>query len=81
MSTIQYQIASEVFTADSVLIGKYYLYDRQPVTFNEFPEHLRHALIAIEDERFYEHSGVDYKSLIRVALKNGTNGGQCIRRR
>ncbi|SNR76501.1 penicillin-binding protein 1A [Maribacter sedimenticola] len=84
LSTIQYQIASEVFTADSVLIGKYYLYDRQPVTFNEFPEHLRHALIAIEDERFYEHSGVDYKSLIRVAFKtvlmgdNASGGGSTI---
>ncbi len=69
LSNFQYQIASEVFTADSVLIGKYYLYDRQPVAFSEFPEHLKQALIAIEDERFYDHSGIDFKSLVRVGFK------------
>lgn len=69
LSNFQYQIASEVFTADSVLIGKYYLNDRQPIPFDEFPEHLLQALISIEDERFYEHSGVDYPSLFRVGLK------------
>ncbi len=69
LSNFQYQRASEVYSSDSVLIGKYFLYDRQPVTYNEFPEHLKEALIAIEDERFYDHSGIDYKSLLRVALK------------
>ncbi len=69
ISEFQYQRASEIYTADSVLIGKYFLYDRQPISYNELPEHLVHALVAIEDERFYEHSGVDYKSLLRVAFK------------
>ncbi|RRQ47573.1 penicillin-binding protein [Maribacter algicola] len=69
LSNFQYQVASEVFTADSVLIGKYYLNDRQPITFKDFPEHLIQALISIEDQRFYEHSGVDYPSLFRVGLK------------
>ena len=69
LSDFQYQRASEVYTSDSVLIGKYYLYDRQPITFDKFPKHLLEALVAIEDERFYEHSGIDYPSLARVALK------------
>ncbi len=69
LSNFQYQRASEVYTADSVLIGKYYLYDRQPITYEEFPKHLLNALVAIEDQRYYEHSGIDYPSLFRVALK------------
>ncbi|TLP73997.1 transglycosylase domain-containing protein [Maribacter sp. ACAM166] len=84
LSNFQYQIASEVFTADSVLIGKYYLYDRQPVTYADFPEHLKQALISIEDERFYDHSGIDFKSLLRVGFKtllmgdNSSGGGSTI---
>ncbi|MGB3151977.1 MAG: transglycosylase domain-containing protein, partial [Maribacter sp.] len=69
LSDFKYQVASEVFTADSVLIGKYYLSDRQPIAFEEFPEHLLHALVSIEDERFYDHSGIDFTSLFRVGLK------------
>ncbi len=69
LSEFEYQRASEVYSSDSVLIGKYYLFDRQPVTYEDFPEHLVNALVAIEDERFYEHSGVDYPSLIRVGIK------------
>lgn len=69
LSDFDYQRASEVYTADSVLIGKYYLFDRQPVTHDDFPEHLLNALVSIEDERFFEHSGVDYPSLLRVAFK------------
>lgn len=76
LSNFQYQVASEVFTSDSVLIGKYYLNDRQPITFEQFPEHLLQALISIEDERFYEHSGVDYPSLFRVGLKTVLMGDE-----
>ncbi len=69
LSDFQYQRASEVYTIDSVLIGKFYLYDRQPISFEGIPQHLLDALVAIEDERFYEHSGIDYQSLGRVAIK------------
>ena len=64
-----YQRASEVYSADSVLIGKYYLFDRQPIAYEAFPKHLLDALISIEDERFYKHSGIDYASLLRVGFK------------
>ncbi len=69
LSNFKYQRASEVYTADSVLIGKYYLFDRQPITYEDLPQHLLDALVAIEDERFFQHRGVDYRSLFRVALK------------
>ncbi|MGB5370786.1 MAG: biosynthetic peptidoglycan transglycosylase, partial [Flavobacteriaceae bacterium] len=69
LSNFRYQRASEVYTADSVLIGKYYLFDRQPIGYSALPQPLIEALIAIEDERFYRHSGIDYQSLVRVAFK------------
>ncbi len=69
LSNFEYQRASEVYTADSVLIGKFYLFDRQPISYENIPRQLIDALVAIEDERFYEHSGVDYPSLFRVAFK------------
>ncbi len=69
LSGYKYQKATEVFSADSILIGKYYLHDRQPITYEAFPEHLIQALVSIEDERFFDHSGIDYKSLFRVAVK------------
>lgn len=80
LSNFRYQKASEVYTADSVLIGKYYLFDRQPIPYEAFPKHLVDALIAIEDKRFHEHSGVDYKSLFRVffrtlLLQDRSSGG------
>ena len=80
LSEYKHPQASEIFTADSVLIGKYYLTDRQPITYNNISKQLINALIAVEDERFYEHSGIDYKSLLRVALKtvllqNKASGG------
>ena len=70
LSNVQYQQATEVYSADSVLIGKYFLFDRQPIAFEEIPESLIQALIAIEDERFYDHSGIDLTSLFRVGIKS-----------
>ncbi len=69
LSDLNYQKATEVYSADSVLIGKYYLFDRQPVTYEQLPAHLVNALVSIEDERFYQHKGIDYPSLLRVAIK------------
>ncbi|MCJ7467009.1 MAG: transglycosylase domain-containing protein [Maribacter sp.] len=69
LSDFKYQRASEVYSADSVLIGKYYVFDRQPIPFEKIPKQLLDALVAIEDERFYDHSGIDYPSLFRVGVK------------
>lgn len=57
-------VSSEVYTADSVLIGKYYKENRTPVNFNEIDSNVINALVATEDVRFYKHSGVDLYSLI-----------------
>lgn len=62
--------ATQVISSDGDLIGKYYIFDRQPVTFKQIPEHLIHALVATEDARFYEHNGIDSRSLLRVFFKS-----------
>ena len=64
----QYE-ASEIYDVNEKLIGKFYLRDRQPVQYSELPDFLVQALIATEDERFYEHTGIDTQSLFRVFFK------------
>jgi penicillin-binding protein 1A len=67
---IHHPVASEVYSADSVLLGRYYLQDRTPVEADDIPQNLKQALVATEDLRFYEHRGVDAKSLFRVLVKS-----------
>ena len=69
LRSINNQIATEVYSADSVLLGRYYLQERSPVRADQIPEGLKEALISTEDARFYQHTGVDFRSLMRVAVK------------
>lgn len=62
--------ATQVLAANGKLIGKFYIFDRQPIDFDQFPQHLIEALIATEDARFYEHDGIDNRSLLRVFFKS-----------
>lgn len=68
-------LATEVISIDGLTLGKYYRENRTPVKFTELPENLIHALIATEDERFYDHSGIDFKGTARAAIKLGKDGG------
>jgi len=63
--------SSQVFAADGSSLG-YVQSDvlRTPVDLDKVPDRLQNATIAIEDENFYEHSGVDYGAVVRAALKN-----------
>lgn len=70
LRNIQNQVASEVYSADSVLLGRYYIQDRTEVAFNDISPAVFNALIATEDARFYDHNGVDFKSLGRVLVKS-----------
>ncbi len=56
-------VASEVYTADGQLIGRYYNENRTPVSFNQINKNVINALIATEDVRFFKHSGVDFYSI------------------
>ncbi|HEY0742128.1 MAG TPA: transglycosylase domain-containing protein [Chryseosolibacter sp.] len=69
LEKIQNPIASEVYTADSVLIGRYFIQDRTQVNFKDISPNIIEALIATEDVRFFQHGGVDVRSLGRVFVK------------
>ncbi|HMD01201.1 MAG TPA: transglycosylase domain-containing protein, partial [Ferruginibacter sp.] len=51
-------LASEIYTSDGVLMGKYYAENRSEVKYSEISPNVINALIATEDERFYDHSGI-----------------------
>jgi penicillin-binding protein 1A len=71
----QTNLATEVISADGVTIGKYATENRTPIKYKELPENLVQALVATEDERFYEHSGIDFKGFARAVIKLGRDGG------
>ena len=68
--SIKNPMASEVYSADSVLMGKYFYQERSDVAFAEIPKHVIDAVIVIEDERFFKHEGIDFRSLGRVLVKS-----------
>ncbi|GAA3949995.1 transglycosylase domain-containing protein [Hymenobacter algoricola] len=71
------ELASEVYSADGALMGKYFHENRTPAEYEDLPQHLIDALIATEDSRFEQHSGIDAKATGRVAagLVTGGSGG------
>ena len=68
----QTNLATEVISSDGVTIGKYAKENRTPVKFKELPENLVNALVATEDERFYQHTGIDFQGTARAILKPGS---------
>ncbi len=68
-------LASEIYSADSVLIGKYYVDNRSNVAYEDLSPYLVKALIANEDERFYNHSGIDFWRTISAVVGLGSRGG------
>ena len=68
-------LATEIISSDGKTIGKFYKENRTPVLYDELPDHLVKALIATEDVRFYDHSGIDAKGTLRAFLYLGSKGG------
>ena len=68
-------LATEIISFDGVTLGKFYNENRSEIKYNDLPKHLVDALIATEDERFYEHSGIDAKRTFGAALQLGRDGG------
>ena len=66
---------SVVFAADDVSIGQFTAeIDRTPVTLDHIPMHVRQAVLAIEDDRFYDHQGVEFASIARALMSNVESG-------
>ncbi|WP_054852231.1 penicillin-binding protein 1A [Olleya sp. ITB9] len=72
-------LATEIISSDGKTLAKFYFNDnRTPVPFNELPKHLVEALIATEDARYYDHSGIDGRGTLRAILKPGSGGASTI---
>ncbi len=69
LSSIRHPLASEVYSADSVLMGRYYIQNRLDLREGELIPEIREALVSTEDARFYQHGGIDVRSLFRVIFK------------
>ena len=80
LKQIRNNTATEIFSVDNKLLGRYYYQNRTNAGFDELPSHLIEALVATEDIRFYEHNGIDTRSTFRVLFKtillfNKSSGG------
>lgn len=69
LKNIQNYVASEVYSEEGKVLGKFYWENRSTTDYKSIPPFLIQALIATEDARFYEHNGVDTKGLLRVFFK------------
>ncbi|OXB01155.1 penicillin-binding protein [Flavobacterium oncorhynchi] len=68
-------LATEIISSDGVVIGKYFKTNRSQLKYSDLPKSLVEALVATEDARFYEHSGIDGRGTLRAVFSLGTNGG------
>jgi len=68
-------LSSQVYAQDGNLMGKYYVEDRINVEYKDISKYIINALVATEDERFYDHSGIDLRAIGRAIKGLGRNGG------
>jgi penicillin-binding protein 1A len=75
------RVGSELYTADGKLIGRYFKENRTPVNFQDISPNIINALIATEDARFYQHIGIDFRSLVSSGISTASGekrGGSTI---
>ncbi|PKP29189.1 MAG: hypothetical protein CVU01_01160, partial [Bacteroidetes bacterium HGW-Bacteroidetes-18] len=78
LAAISNQEATQVISSDNKIIGKYFSENRTNISWDKLPDHLKNALIATEDKRFFTHKGYDIQSYFRVFFKSvlmGDNKG------
>ena len=65
-------LATQIISFDGKVLGKFYFKDnRTPITFDELPQNIVKALVATEDERYYDHSGIDWRGTLRAIFLFG----------
>ncbi|MGH8800803.1 MAG: transglycosylase domain-containing protein, partial [Casimicrobiaceae bacterium] len=74
LADYQPKIPLRVVSADGDLLGEFGEERRAIVHIGDVPDVMKHSILAAEDERFYQHGGVDYLSVLRAALSNVTAG-------
>ncbi|MCQ2203058.1 MAG: transglycosylase domain-containing protein [Bacteroidales bacterium] len=62
-------LATDIISSDGVTFGKFYVENRSQVEYEDLSPYLVKALIATEDERYYDHAGIDFRGLLRVLVK------------
>lgn len=73
LRNIENSNSTEIYSADSVLIGKFYIENRTEIGLSSISPYVITALLAVEDKRFFEHSGIDLRSMLRVFKGLATN--------
>jgi len=71
----KFNLASEIYSEDGEIIGKYYTENRVNIKYQEISPNVVNALIATEDARFYDHAGIDFRRAFTAALFLGSRGG------
>ena len=67
-------LATEVLAIDGSVLGRFFIENRVKITYDSLSENVKQALVATEDERFFEHSGIDFRALARVMVKTILGG-------
>ncbi|GAB1576972.1 PBP1A family penicillin-binding protein [Bordetella petrii] len=70
MTDYRPRVPLRVYTADHVLIGEFGEERRNVLRINEFPDVMKSAVLAAEDDRFYQHGGIDWAGVVRAGLAN-----------
>lgn len=68
-------LATEIISSDGETLGKFYNENRTAIKYADLPKHLVDALVSTEDERFYDHSGIDTRGTLRAIVGFGSSGG------
>lgn len=76
LKTVTYQVPLRIVTQDGKLISEIGTKKRMPLEYSEIPERMTQAIISSEDERFFEHGGVDYRGLARAVFELVTTGSK-----